>query len=175
MSHSKATHLFSVTSMTKKEKHGRQGTRGTFLISCAVSCRFRDFDESPLHSRRSENCWRANRADSKPRPEYKYLRSIRGEVEKYDRSRDFHTYSFWVPGSSIHIKSTGLLAPPGQCLSYITFLSEGGMVLTRHYPSIKSQPHVFPFYRSNPSGNSRGMRIYPGEKGTTSGRCCSAS
>lgn len=78
-------------------------------------------------------------------------------------------------GSSIHIKSTSLLAPPGQCLSYITFLSEGGMVLTRHYPSIKSQPHVFPFYRSNPSGNSRGMRIYPGEKGTTSGRCCSAS
>lgn len=41
------------------------------------------------------------------RVEYKYPRSIRGEVEKYDRSWDFHTYSFRVPGSSIHIKSTG--------------------------------------------------------------------
>lgn len=41
-----------------------------------------------------------------------------------------------IPGSSIHIKSTGL-PQPGQCLSYIT-RRERKMVLTRHYPSIRA-------------------------------------
>lgn len=41
-----------------------------------------------------------------------------------------------IPGSSIHIKSTGL-PQPGQCLSYIT-RRERKMAFTRHYPSIRA-------------------------------------
>ena len=62
-----------------------------------------------------------------PCPEYKYPRSIRGEVEKYDRSRDFHTYSFRVAGTQVFILNPRASSSlPGQCLSYITFFPRGG-------------------------------------------------
>ena len=89
------------------------------------------------------------------------------EVEKYDRSRDFHTYSFQVAGTQVFIlnpqASSSLflslsLSLAGQCLSYITLFlpwRRGFRLLTRHYPSIKTQAARVPVLSGQPERKQR--------------------